>query len=196
MEIKLPKPRRKGVLSVEEAIYRRRSVRRYRKASLTLDEVGQLLWAAQGITSPGGFRSAPSGGATYPLETYLVAGEVEGLAAGLYHYKPEPHSLTIVKEEDLRRDLARAALGQGMVEEAPITIVVSAIYQRTTGRYGKRGIRYVLMEIGHVGENVHLQAESLDLRTVMIGAFEDQEVKRVLGLKEEEPLYLMPVGRK
>ncbi|MCK4244984.1 MAG: SagB/ThcOx family dehydrogenase [Candidatus Omnitrophica bacterium] len=202
-EIKLPSPKVKGTISVEETISKRRSRREYKDEPLSLKEVGQLLWAASGITAKWGGRAAPSAGATYPIETYLLVGRVEKLDSGLYHYLPSSHSLIKVMEGsrpvdgmggDLRRQLASAALGQGMIREAPITIVLAAVFQRTTGRYGKRGIRYVNMEIGHIGENIYLQAEAMDLATVAVGAFNDAAVKKLLRLKEEV-LYLMPVGR-
>jgi SagB-type dehydrogenase family enzyme len=193
--ISLPKPRLKGEISVEEALLKRRSIRKYRDESLNLEEVSQLLWSAQGLTTHWGERTAPSAGATYPLEIYLVAGDVKGIESGLYHYNFSEHSLILIKEEDLRYKLTYAALGQDMITRAPITIVICAEFKRTTRRYGERGFRYVLMEVGHVGQNIHLQAEALGLGTVVIGAFYDEQVKSILGVKEE-PLYLMPVGKK
>jgi len=195
IQINLPEPRFKSSISVEEALLKRRSIRNYKNESLSLEEVSQLLWSAQGETTPWGEKTAPSAGATYPLEIYLVAGNVEGIEPGLYHYNPPNHNLILVKEGDFRRELTRAALGQDMIARAPVTIVICAEFKRTTGRYGERGIRYVLMEVGHVGQNIHLQAEALNLGTVVIGAFYDEDVKEILGVKEE-PLYLMPVGKK
>lgn len=198
--ITLPKPKQRSEVSVEESIARRRSIRTYAKSPLTLEEVSQLLWAAQGITHQGyGFRSAPSAGATYPLETYVVVSEggVVGLDAGIYHYIPKEHKLELTYGGDIHRDLMKAALGQSWVGSAPINIVFSAIYERTTRRYGDRGIRYVHMEAGHAAENVYLQAVSLGLGTVVIGAFYDEEVREVLRLGgNESPLYIMPVGRR
>ena len=194
--IKLPKPVKKGTVSVEEAIQNRRSRRSYAEGAISLQDVSQILWSAQGITSPRGFRAAPSAGATYPLETYLVAGNVEGVLPGLYNYNPSQHSLELVKKGDLRKELASAAWGQEMIAEAPASVVFTAIYERTTGRYGDRGIRYVHMDVGHAGENIHLQAESLGLGTVVIGAFSDSDVAAVIGKKGEHPLYIMPIGKK
>jgi SagB-type dehydrogenase family enzyme len=191
-EIKLPKPKEKGVTSIEEALNKRRSVRDYKRGPLSLEQVSQLLWAASGRNLHR--RTAPSAGATYPLETYLVSGEVEGLIPGIYHYSFSGHSLEMTKEQDVRNRLSRAALGQEMIEEAPVNIIIAADYGRTTGHYGQRGNRYVHMEVGHVGQNVSLQAIALGLGTVMIGAFEDKQVQEVLGIKEE-PLYIIPVGR-
>ena len=195
--VDLPVPAKDSETSIEEALLRRRSVRDYTGEPLTLSEVSQLLWAAQGITAPAwGGRTAPSAGATYPLEVYLVVGDVKNLPVGVYRYEPEGHRLVRVLESDKRVELSRAALGQAWVREGAVSIVFSAVYERTTGRYGDRGIRYVHMEVGHAGQNVHLQAISLNLGTVVVGAFHDEEVKRVLNLPDDEqPLYIMPVGR-
>lgn len=194
--IDLPQPHFKGDMSVEEAIRLRRSIRDYQDEPLSLEHVSQLLWAGQGITE--GFkRAAPSAGATYPLTLYLVVGEegVTGLAAGIYEYVPKTHSLVLVKKGDFRNRIATACLGQSFIEDAPINIVIAAEYERTTARYGERGIRYVHMEAGHVGENIYLQAGASGLGTVVVGAFLDVDLAQVLSLPEEQvPLYVMPVG--
>ena len=195
--IKLPEPSYTGNLSVEEALSQRRSIRAYSGENLTIEEVSQLLWSAQGITSAGGGRTAPSAGALYPLELYLVVGDVEGIDKGVYRYRPEEHELEKVKDGDTRTELADAALGQACVRDAAIDIVFTAVYERTTGKYGERGIRYVQMEAGHAAQNVYLQAVALDLGTVVIGAFVDGEVKEIMNMEEQEtPLYILPVGRK
>jgi SagB-type dehydrogenase family enzyme len=193
-EIKLPAAQSTGSVSLEKVFSARRSVRDYRDSALRLSEVAQILWAAQGITAEWGGKTAPSAGATYPLEIYAVVGDVEGLKPGVYHYISSSHSLKKTVEGDLREQLSESALGQRCVAEAPVTVVVTAVFDRTTRRYGERGIRYVHMEVGHVGQNVCLQAETLGLSTVMVGAFRDEVVKGVLKLKEA-PLYLIPVGR-
>lgn len=196
--VNLPSPETEGEMSVEKAIAQRRSIRSYSEKPLTLEQVSQLLWSAQGITGPGGEkRAAPSAGMTYPLELYLVAGseEVQGLDNGLYHYIPEGHELEKVLTGDLRKELADAALDQAWVEEAPVDIVVTAVYSRTTSRYGERGRRYVHMEAGHVGQNLYLQSESLGLGMVVVGAFDDGNVQEVLNLpKKRKPLYIIPIG--
>ncbi|ACB07692.1 SagB/ThcOx family dehydrogenase [Candidatus Korarchaeum cryptofilum] len=195
--IKLPDPVLKGSISVEEAISKRRSVREYKDEPLRLEELGQLLWAAQGITSPKGFRAAPSAGATYPLEIYVSVKErgVIGLPAGIYHYDPFDHSLTLIKEGDHSLEIYRASLNQEWVKEAPICIIIAADFSRTTSRYGARGERYVYMEAGHVGQNIYLQATVLDLGTVAVGAFYDDQLRSIIGC-EEAPIYIFPVGRK
>lgn len=192
--IMLPKVRLKGQISVEEAIKRRESVRSYRDAPISLSMLSQLLWAAQGITREGGGRSAPSAGATYPLTIYVAVGNVTGLEPGFYRYLPREHGLEQISKQDIRYELALASLMQLWMAKAPVVLIVAANYERTTSRYGERGIRYVHIEVGAVCENVHLQAVALDLGTVIVGAFEDESVKKILQVKEE-PLALMPVGR-
>jgi SagB-type dehydrogenase family enzyme len=205
--INLPSPQLKGTVSLEEAIARRRSVRRYRREPLDLSQLSQILWSAQGITGSRGFRAAPSAGATYPLEVFVVVGSQaviaseskqppQELQAGVYHYEADSHSLILHKATDLRPDLAGASLDQEFIIDAPVAVVICAIYHRTSQRYGKRGERYVHMEVGHAGENIHLQAVALGLATVEVGAFRDEEVREVLGLEEQiKPLYVMPVGK-
>ena len=195
--IVLPDPELDGDTAVAESLLQRRSVRDYTEEALTLSEVAQLLWAAQGITTSLGQRTAPSAGGLYPLEVYVVIGNVKNVPPGVYKYRPEPHELVKVVAGEQREAMAEAALSQSPVRDCAINIVFTAVYERTTVKYGDRGIRYVHMEAGHAAQNVYLQAAALDLGTVVIGAFYDDQVKRVLNLpKEEEPLYIMPVGRK
>jgi SagB-type dehydrogenase family enzyme len=209
--IKLPPPQLKGKVSIEETILKRRSVRKYRREPLDLRQLSQLLWSAQGITGTRGFRAAPSAGATYPLEIFVVIGKEsvtiseiptasgrtpEELQAGIYHYEADSHSLSLHKSADLRPDLARATLDQEFIIDASVDIAICALYNRTSYRYGRRGERYVHMEVGHVGENIHLQAVALGLATVEVGAFHDEEVRKILGVEEQiKPLYIMPIGK-
>ena len=195
--INLPVPDYDAKYDLNKALQHRRSVREFKDGRLTLAEVGQLLWAAQGVTTLGGFRTAPSAGALYPLETYLVAGHVEDLTPGIYRYDPRKHSLSKLADGDRRNELAAAALDQSWMSAASAMIAFSAIYERTTERYGERGVRYIHMEVGHAAENVSLEAVALNLGTVVVAAFSDMDVKKALGLPPaEHPLYLMPVGRK
>ena len=194
--IKLPDPLQDSKTSIEKAMLKRRSVRSFKDGSLTLAEVSQLLWAAQGITSPRGLRTVPSAGALYPLEVYIVAGNVDDLPTGVYHYRPFRNELIRVIKGDKRIELCSAALGQTSVRNAAAVIVFAAVYERTTVKYGERGIRYVHMEAGHASQNVFLQAVPLNLGTVVIGAFDDDGVRKVLKISDrEQPLYIMPVGR-
>ena len=194
--IKLPAPAQNSDISIEEALSKRRSVRRYIDAPLTLAEISQLLWAAQGITSLKGLRTAPSAGALYPLEVYVVAGNVDGLPDGIYNYKPHKYELEKFADGDKRAELSNAALGQAPIKKAAAVIVISAVYERITGKYGERGIQYTHIETGHVAQNVQLQAVSLELATVVIGAFHEDAVKEVLSISGmEQPLYIIPVGK-
>jgi SagB-type dehydrogenase family enzyme len=194
--ISLPTPQEKGKVSVEECLAARRSVREYKNAPLSLAEVGQLLWAAQGITGPEKQRTAPSAGALYPLELYLVAGNVEGLPPGVYRYGPHRHQIFPLSDGDRRHELAEVALDQDCVRYAAAVLVLTAVFRRTTRRYKEKGIRYVHMEAGHVVENVALQAVALGLGTVPVGAFREDDVKRILKpTAAEEPLYMVAVGR-
>ena len=195
--IALPEPSVTGSTSLEQLLAQRRSIRDYQATALELTEIGQLLWAAQGITHLQGLRTAPSAGALYPLELYVVTGRIEGLAQGVYHYDPRHHQLMKTSDGDLRDALTRAALSQGWIRYASAIIVFTADYERTTKKYGKRGKRYVHIEVGHAAQNLFLQSESFGLATVVVGAFNDDEVARLLRLPADlQPLLLMPVGRK
>ncbi len=194
--IKLPEPKYNSSISVEKALQERRSVRTYKNVSLMLSEVSQLLWAAQGITNPQGFRTGPSAGALYPLEVYLVAGNVNNLPAGVYKYRPRGHELIKIAKGDKRNELSDAALGQPWVADGSAVIIISAVYERTTRKYGERGVRYVHIEVGHAAQNIFLQSVSLHLGTVVVGAFDDRKVKKVIHMApQEEPLIMMPIGR-
>jgi SagB-type dehydrogenase family enzyme len=193
--IPLPEPRYAGDVSVEQALRERRSVRTYTDDPLGLAEISQILWSAQGITSRSGYRTAPSAGALYPLELYLIAGKVESLPPAIYQYRPHDHALLEIVSGDHRSALSRAALHQSAIKKAPAVILFCAVYERTTGKYGQRGIRYVHMEVGHAAQNACLQAIALGLHTVVIGAFRDEEVKKIANLPaDEQPLYFIPVG--
>lgn len=189
--IALPTPRLKSTISLEETLAQRRSVREFSDDPLTIEEIGQLMWAAQGITSPAGQRTAPSAGALYPLEVYVV------LRDGVYHYEPAEHQLRLRLRGDARQALFVAALEQGAVASAPVNIVIAAVYARTSVKYGDRTARYVALEAGHAAQNILLQAVALNLGAVPIGAFYDDQVKVALNLpSDHEPLYVIPVGRR
>ncbi len=193
--IKLPEPKHSGEVSVEEAIKSRRSVRNFTNEPITIEELSQLLWAAQGITGKSRGRAAPSAGATYPLELYAVVEKVSGLDPGIYHYLPKENALECLMNGNISRALSAGALNQPSVRDAAVNLVFSAVYERTTGRYGDRGIRYVHIDVGHASGNVYLQCQSLGLGTVAVGAFDDENIKEALKLsKEETALYIMPVG--
>jgi SagB-type dehydrogenase family enzyme len=194
--IKLPEPHYDSEVSIEQCLLHRRSIRSYVRKALTIDEVSQLLWAAQGITTDRGFRTAPSAGALYPLEVYLICGDIHDLSPGVYRYRPIDHDIVKVADGDKRTALAEAALMQPWVREAAVDIVFTAVYSRTTGKYGDRGIRYVHIELGHAAQNLCLQATAMELGAVPVGAFDDEDVSGILNLTgDEQPLYIIPVGK-
>jgi len=195
--IDLPPPTQSGQHTLGQLLQQRRSLREYSAAPLSLANVSQLLWAAQGITDARGLRTAPSAGALYPLELYVVAGKVTGLEAGVYHYQVYSHKLAPHVAGDKRLALAQAAYMQTWLADAPAVIVFSADYSRSSKKYGTRATRYVHMEVGHAAQNLFLQAEDLGLGCVVVGAFEDEEVAELLHLPSGfAPLILMPVGKK
>jgi SagB-type dehydrogenase family enzyme len=191
----LPAPDESGAAFFEKILSDRRSIRQFKNQFLSKEQVAQILWAAQGITSPEGFRTAPSAGALFPLEVYLVAGGVEGIRAGIYRYLPASHEIKLVKSGDFRKDLYAAALNQSAIITAPASILITGVMARTAAKYGRRGIQYVWMEAGHAGQNILLQAVSLGLGAVPIGAFDDNTLRQLLGIGQDElPVYIIPIG--
>ena len=194
VKVVLAEPQNSKV-SIEKTLLTRRSIRSFDNKSIARAHIAQLLWAAQGITSPKGFRTSPSAGALYPLEIFLVAGFVEQLDPGVFRYDPRNHEMNKTRNGDARAGLCRAAYGQRCVLHAPISFAICAIYQRATKKYGERGIRYTHMEAGHVAQNICLQAAALGMGTVPIGSFGDDGVKTILNAKaDEEPLYILSAG--
>jgi len=198
--IRLPNPASDGKVSVEEAIKERRTIRDFGPNPLTVVQLSQLFWSAQGITDErSGLRAAPSGGALYPLDVYAVVGEggVEGLQPGVYHYHPASHSVQLVRKGDRRKEVASASLWQMWMARAPVIFVITSEYERITRKYGKRGIRYAQIEVGHVGQNIFLQSGALGLRAGIVGAFHDDAVAKAIGAPTaHKPLLIMPVGYK
>jgi len=192
--LKLPEPRLKSEVSLEEALYKRRSIRQYADSPLTLSDVSQLLWAAQGITdSSKGGRTAPSAVAIYPLEIYLVAGNVESLAPGIYRYIPEGHELLKIKDGDSRADLGT----QSTIKKAAIDLIIVANYKKVPERFGVNSTKWVYLEGGHIAQNICLQATALNLGTVTVGGFSEEQVKSLLGIPADMGiLYVLPVGKK
>ena len=187
--VTLAKPKQDGPMSLEKVVATRRSRRDFLPKSLTLEQTGQLTWAAQGRDAQSRYRTVPSAGATYPLELFVVTGD------GLFRYLPSKHALEKLTEQDLRAELASAAWGQEFIEAAPLTLVFAAQFSRTTKHYGQRGVRYVYMEAGHAAQNVHLQAEALGLGSVAVGAFDDSSVSKALSLPNDlEPIYMVAAG--
>ncbi|NVM23161.1 MAG: SagB/ThcOx family dehydrogenase [Desulfobacterales bacterium] len=198
--MKLSPPILDGNISVEKAIKQRRTVRSFTAKSLTAQQFSQILWAAQGITEDGGFkRAAPSGGALYPADVYAVTGKnsVEDLPGGTYHYHPANHFIEKIAEGDKRDRIATASFGQMWMASAAVLFVVTAEYRRITMKYGDRGIRYAVIEAGHIGQNIFLQCQALGLTAGIVGAFYDKDVAKAINAgKNHEPLIIMPVGWK
>jgi SagB-type dehydrogenase family enzyme len=196
--IDLPEARFKGETSLEEVLYNRHSVRRYEDKPITLEQLAQLLWAGKGINIDGvsgPTKTAPSAGGLYPQELFVAAGRVDGLDPGIYTYSSRNHSLEQIKRGDLRRELANAALGQSFIAEAPVSIIIAGVYERSTRKYGRRGAdRYVHMDAAHSAQNIFLQAVALELGTVTVGAFNDDKMHEIIGTEQAVPLYIMPVG--
>ncbi len=194
--IKLPEPRRQGTMSLEAALWARRSTRALTRDSIALADVGQLAWAAQGVNRPDGHRTAPSAGATYPLELYVVASRVRDLPAGVYHYLARSHELETLAAGDRLPELVTTATRQSWIADAAAMFVLAGAYDRTAGRYRDRTDRYVAIEVGAAGQDLYLQAAALGLGTTMVGSFPDSTLARVVGLPEgQRPVAVMPVGR-
>jgi SagB-type dehydrogenase family enzyme len=188
--IKLPEIMTESEISLETCLYSRRTIRSFSSVSLDERFLGQLLWAAQGVTNADGLRTAPSAGAMYPLEVYLATIELAG------RYLPQSHQLEIYQRTDLRPQIARAALEQEFIDQAPCSILLAAELERTSRRYGPgRSPRYVAIEVGHAAQNLILQATALGLGCVPVGAFDDAQMARIFNLPpEQDPLYLVTVG--
>jgi len=178
----------RSAVSLEESLARRRSVREFQGRDLSWDDIGQLLWACQGVTDPQGFRTAPSAGALYPLDAFVIT------SSGVYRYHPEQHEVRRMADRDVRDRIRKAALDQDALG-APCIIAIAGVRQRTARKYGERAWRYVVLEAGHAAENLLLQAIALGLCAVPIGAFDDDAVRRVLDAPaDDEILLLIPVG--
>ncbi len=196
--IKLPDPHGYQGLSLEEAIEARRSTRRYAGVALSLDQLSRLLHAAQGITDKRrGYRAAPSAGALYPIEVYASVRTVTGIEPGIYHYAVREHELELVAAGDVSAAIAHAGLDQAFLGQAGVCFILSAIFQRTRWKYHERAYRYVLLEAGHIGQNLYLAATSMGLGACAVGAFYDAEVNRLFGLdgETEAALHIIAVGK-
>lgn len=193
--IALPSPRQGSAVALERCIQQRRSVRGFPDQALTERALGQLLWAAQGVTLDDGKRAVPSAGALYPLELYIAVAKAVSLHAGVYHYAPGRHELGVVVSGRQHEKLVEAVRGQEWIATAPAVVCIAADFERTCAKYGRRGRGYVYIEAGLAAESLMLQAVALGLATTLVGAFDDDEVKRVLGLGvDEAPLCLVAVG--
>ena len=199
-KIVLSEPASEGGAPVWELLRRRRSERRFQNVSLKASELSQLLWAAQGVTRRDGsvdFRTAPSAGALYPVETYLAIHDVESIEPGIYHYDVEHHQLEQLRVGDFRAEIARAALDQRMAARANVVFVWTAVFGRSKWKYKQRAYRYVYLDAGHIAQNLALAAVALGLGSCQIAALYDEEANDLLGVDgvEESTIYMTVVGR-
>lgn len=193
--MKLPPPRESSDISVEQALARRKTARTYARRAMKLEHLGQLLWAAQGVTHGEGYRTAPSAGAMYPLDVYAIVGKVAQVDAGVYRYDPPTHSIEPGKTGDLRKKLVPAAAGQDWVADAPLAILITAVFERSAAKYGDRAERFAKIEAGLVGQGVCLQAAALGLGSAIVGAFYDDQVNKLLDLPaDHQPLCFVIAG--
>jgi SagB-type dehydrogenase family enzyme len=194
--VRLPEPRRDGRMSLEAALWARHSTRAFTRDSLPLADLAQLLWAAQGANRPDGHRTAPSAGATYPLEVLVLPARVSGLPAGTYRYRSGAHTLEPVQAGDRLPEFLQSAARAPWIADAAALLVITGVGERTARRYGERAERYVALEAGHAAQNVALQAAALGLGTTYVGSFVDSAVTRLLALPPgERPYAVLPVGR-
>jgi len=187
------------VLPLTEVLRKRRSTRSFLSKPLSLNTLSFLLWASTGVQRKEhgyDFRTAPSAGALYPIETYLIANNVRDLKKALYHYNIHAHTLEELKVGDFAEELAYAALGQKICVDAPVVLVWTAIFERSKWKYRQRAYRYVYLDAGHIAQNLALSATSIGLGTCQVGAFFDDEINQVLGVDglEESVLYLSVAG--
>ncbi len=189
--IRLPKPQTNGSFSLEQALANRRSVREFTDEPLTISQIGQLCWAAQGITEPNkAFRTAPSAGAVYPIQLYVL------LPEGLYVYLPEKHELSLVIGKDLRYSVFNSSFNQRVVQKAPCTFMITGNSKKVEAKYRNRGEKFTYIETGHIAQNIHLQAVTLGLGSVSIGIMDAKTIAQVCKLPENlDVLYLVPVGK-
>jgi SagB-type dehydrogenase family enzyme len=198
-KIKLPARKTSKEINVGHALEKRASCRNFERKSITMQELANILWAGQGVISKSFNmrRTAPSAGATFPLEILVAVRKkgVDGLEEGIYQYIPEEHSLHKLADKDITGDLVEACFNQDFIQNAGVNLMIACDYNRTKDRYAERGERYVWMEAGSATQNVALEAVELKLGTVVIGAFEDNKVSGLYGLDKWHPVAVMPIGR-
>ena len=199
----LPLPHGKPAAGADfwDTLMRRRSHRDFSSAALSLDELALLIFATQGITDREGqdlFRAAPSAGALYPIETYVLANRVETIDPAIYHLNIAGQSLELIRPGDCSRALAIAALGQAMISTSAATFIWTAIAGRSKWKYHERAYRYIYLDAGHIGQNLYLAATALGLGCCTIGAFFDSQINDIIGIdgENETVVYLGAVGKK
>ncbi len=197
----LPAPGDAQGLSLEEALRQRRSIRTYAATPISQETLSRLLFHTDGINAERGgirLRAAPSAGALYPIEIYIVVHRVEGVEAGVYHYAVQDHALTQLRAGDMRDEVMRAGLWQRFLGEANVVLILTAIFQRLRWKYRERAYRYALLEAGHIGQNIYLAATALEMGACAVGAFDDNALNALVGVdgEEEAAVYMLAVGRR
>jgi len=182
-------------------INNRKSHREFNKQAINLEELSTILWAGYGIREKKMgfyFRNVPSAGALYPIEIYLVSFNIDSIERGIYHYLPKDHVLELIRKGDFSKELTQASLGQGFVSKGSVTIIMSAFFRRNMAKYGHRGLRYILLDAGHIAQNMILVGEAMSIGSCPVGAFFDDEVNQLLGLdgEEESVVYMLVFGKK
>lgn len=192
--VQLPLPRYDSPVSVEKALRLRQSTRLFEKSSVSIQELSQLLWSAQGIGNRHGYRTSPSAGALFPIELYVLVRRGEGVYPGFYHYIPNKHHLEISTNSIDEEKLFMASYKQSWVKNAPILIVIASDTNRTAQKYHVKAFQYASMESGHVAQNMMLQSVSLGLGIVGVGAFDEQEIKQIFDIHTLDVMYLICIG--
>lgn len=199
VKIAMETPKRCGDMSLFEALLRRKSLRRFVDVAMNRESLSCILWASSGIQRNEmgfDFRTAPSAGGLYPIETYVITHRVEGIDPGIYHYHVKGHALEEIKKGDFRPIIAQAALGQTMCAQASVVIAWTALFERSSWKYRQRAYRYVYLDVGHMAQNLALACTSLGLGSCQVGALFDDEVNDILGVDgtSESILYMSVVG--
>jgi SagB-type dehydrogenase family enzyme len=194
----LPPPHAE-TLTLDQCLHQRKSIRRYASRPLTTSQLSYLLWAVSGVQRSMGdfhFRPAPSAGALYPIETYIIVNNVNGIPKGLYHYAIQPHALEELKTGDLAKEIVNAAQGQKMHADASLVFIWTAIAKRSAFRYHDRAHRYIYLDAGHIAQNLALAAVGLGLGSCQVGAYFDDEVNRLIDVNgtDESVIYMSVVG--
>lgn len=191
--VKLPEPETKGGPPIWDCLRKRRSVRDYKTQTVSLKELSQILWGSYGVTAKEwGYylKTAPSAGALYPIEIYVASFNVEGLKKGIYHFNPKDMTLIGVFEGDFSGEITSACLGQDFILDSAFTLVLTAIPSRTMGRYRERGVRYILMDLGCIIQNIYLSLTAMNMGGCIIGAFSDSAMNKIMNLNPEKELVL------
>ena len=199
-KIKLPKPKAIIKATLDYCLKNRKSIRDFTDEPISLEELSYLLWASTGIQRKEHgyeFRTAPSAGALYPIETYVVINNVKDLKNGVYHYSIKDYTIEEMRLGDFGKKTANGALGQGMCARASAVFIWTSVFQRSKWKYGQRAYRYIYLDAGHIAENLALASTGLGLGSCQIGALFDEEINEIIDVdgKDESIIYMSVVGK-